>query len=306
MASNQLAFTAIFMAGLFFLFVVLPWKAAYQRRLKNGLPLLDQWSLVPARLDLIDMIMTLVIYFGVQVVGIIVVAINPDPQDSTGQFLQLSPFNSAAGLSTLLTFFMVVPLIYYRRGDLRSMRLRFDRLKDLARIGFFASLLLVPVTMVINAVVSILVTPYSHPVIETLLAEASITTLVYTVITVVIAAPLVEEFVFRGVILTYLHRVFSGQWDSITAVYCSNTAKAQDHSETPDLFQLHGANILTSLLFAALHIGQGAAYIPLFFLSFGLGYVCNKTGSIIPCVIIHMVLNGISTIPLIFMILYQS
>ena len=294
------------MAGLFILFVVLPWKAVYQRRLKQGLPLLDQWPCVPGKLDLIDMIMTLVIYFAVQVIGVLVVAENPDPLDSPNHFLQLSPFNSAAGLSTLLTIFVVVPFIYLRRGDLRVMRLRFDHLPDLARIGFFASLLLVPTTMTINAVVSILVTPYSHPVIETLLAEASVTTLAYTVLTVVVAAPLVEEFVFRGVILTYLQRVFSGHWDSTTAIFCGNTAKPEVDNETPDLFQLHGANILTSLLFAALHIGQGAAYIPLFFLSFGLGYVCNRTGSIFPCVIIHMVLNGISTIPLIVMILYQS
>ena len=306
MAPNQLACTAIFIAGLFFLFVVLPWKAVYQRRLKDGLPLLDQWPCVPAKLDAIDMIMTLVIYFGVQVIGIIVVAENPDPLDSANHFLQLSPFNSAAGLSTLLTLFVVVPLIYLRRGDLRVMRLRFDHLPDLFRIGFFASLLLIPATMTINAVVSILVTPYSHPVIETLLAEASVPTLAYTVVTVVVAAPIVEEFVFRGVILTYLQRVFSGHWDSTTAIFCRNTDKKQIDNEKPDLFQLHGANILTSLLFAGLHIGQGAAYIPLFFLSFGLGYVCNKTGSIIPCVIIHMVLNGISTIPLIVMILYQS
>ena len=292
--------------GLFFLFVVFPWKAVYQRRIKHGLPLLDQWPCVPGKLDLIDMTMTLVIYFGVQIIGVVIIAENPDPHDSSIYFLQLSPFNSAAGLSTLLTLFVVVPLIYLRRGDLRVMRLRFDRLPDLVRIGFFASLLLIPATMTINAVVSILVTPYSHPVIETLLAEASVTTLAYTVVTVVVAAPLVEEFVFRGVILTYLQRVFSGHWDSSTAIFCSNAAPRQHDNEHPDLFQLHGANILTSLLFAALHIGQGAAYIPLFFLSFGLGYVCNKTGSLIPCVIIHMVLNGISTIPLIVMILYQS
>tara|TARA_Y100001934_G_scaffold271327_1_gene357693 strand:+ start:483 stop:1367 length:885 start_codon:yes stop_codon:yes gene_type:complete len=294
------------MAGLFFLLVILPWKTVYQRRLKHGLPLLEQRSLVPARLDFIDMIMTLVIYFGVQVVGIVVVAENPDPQDNTNHFLQLSPFNSAAGLSTLLTFFVAVPVIYFRRGDLRAMRLRFDRVTELVRIGFYASLLILPVTLVINIVVSIVVTPYGHPVIDTLLAETSVSTIVYTAITVVIAAPLVEEFVFRGVILTYLHRVFSGQWDSNTAVYCSNTANAHGDGENSDLFQLHGANILTSLLFAALHIGQGAAYIPLFFLSFALGYVCNKTGSILPCVIIHMVLNGISTVSLYFMILYQS
>ena len=93
MPSNELAlaYTAIFMAGLFFLLVVLPWKTVYQRRLKHGLPLLEQKWLVPARLDFIDVIMTLVIYFGVQVVGIVVVAENPDPQDNTNHFLQTQP-----------------------------------------------------------------------------------------------------------------------------------------------------------------------------------------------------------------------
>ena len=306
MALNQLACTAIFMLGLVLVFVVIPWKTAYRRRIKLGLPLLDQWSVSSSRLDLFDMVFTLVIYFGEQVVGISVVVENPDPNDVPNQFLQLSPLNSAAGLCTLLTLFLVAPAIYVRRGDLRSMRIRFDRLTELIRIGLYASLLLIPVTMLINALISIFVTPYSHPVIETLLAEGSVTTLIYTVIAVVIAAPLVEEFVFRGIILTYLHRVFSGNWTTETAILCRTTAMPSRPDIPPDLFQIHGANLLTSLLFSALHIGQGAAYIPLFILSFGIGYVGNKTGSIIPCVIIHMILNGISTIPLIYVIIYQS
>ena len=306
MASNQLVCTAVFMLGLFLVFVVLPWKAAYQRKLRHGQPLLDQWPMAESRLDLIDMIFALVVYFSVQILGITVIVENPDPSDLPLHFLRLSPFNSAAGLCTLLTLFLALPAIYVRRGDLRAMRLRLDHLREQLHVGFFAALLLIPVTMVINALVSIFVTPYSHPVIESLLAEASVSTLIYTVITVVIAAPLVEEFVFRGVILTYLQRVFSGRWGGDTILYCHNSAQPKTTIVATDMFQKHGANLLTSLLFAALHIGQGAAYIPLFILSFGIGYVCNRTGSILPCVLIHMVLNGISTIPLIFMILYQS
>ncbi len=306
MALNQLACTVIFMLGLVLVFVVIPWKTVYRRRIKLGLPLLEQWSVPPSRLDLFDMVFTLAIYFGVQVVGISLVVENPDPNDVASQFLQLSPLNSAAGLCTLLTIFFVVPSIYFRRGDLRAMRLRFDRLPELFRIGLYSSLLLIPVTMLINALISIFVTPYSHPVIETLLAEGSVITLVYTVIAVVIAAPLVEEFVFRGVILTYLQRVFSGNWTTESVLLCRNNAMPSRPEIQSDLFQTHGANLLTSLLFSALHIGQGAAYIPLFILSFGIGYVGNRTGSIIPCVIIHMILNGISTIPLIYVIIYQS
>lgn len=294
------------MLGLFTLFVVLPWNAVYQRKIKQGQPLLPQWPTAVTRLDVIDLLITLFVYFSVQVLGVSLVVENPDPNDLPRQFLQLAPFNSSTGLSTLLTLFITIPLIYLRRRDLRAMRIRVDRFPELVRIGFFAALLLVPLTMVINALVSIFVTPYSHPVIETLMAEATLSTLIYTIITVVIAAPLVEEFVFRGVLLGYLNRVFSGNWAGETALYCRNDAQPLSTTRGTDLLQVHGANLLTSILFAALHLGQGAAYIPLFVLSFGIGYVSNKTGSIIPCVIVHMVLNGISTIPLIFMIVYQS
>jgi membrane protease YdiL (CAAX protease family) len=49
--------------------------------------------------------------------------------------------------------------------------------------------------------------------------------------------------------------------------------------------------LVTSLMFAASHLGQGAAPVPLFFLSVGLGYLYRQTGSIIPCIAVHFLLN---------------
>lgn len=49
-----------------------------------------------------------------------------------------------------------------------------------------------------------------------------------------------------------------------------------------------------SLIFASMHLGQGAAPIPLFFLSVGLGYLYRQTGSLIPCIVVHMILNGMT------------
>ena len=51
---------------------------------------------------------------------------------------------------------------------------------------------------------------------------------------------------------------------------------------------------VTSAIFAGLHIGQGAAPIPLFVLSVVLGYLYRKTESILPCIILHMLLNTFS------------
>ncbi len=52
--------------------------------------------------------------------------------------------------------------------------------------------------------------------------------------------------------------------------------------------------LISSLLFAAVHFGQGLAYIPLFFFGIALGYIYRQTGSIIPCIMLHMLLNGFS------------
>ena len=51
---------------------------------------------------------------------------------------------------------------------------------------------------------------------------------------------------------------------------------------------------ISSLVFALLHVGQGAAPIPLFVLALGLGYLYQRTGQLLPCIIVHMLLNGTS------------
>jgi len=53
---------------------------------------------------------------------------------------------------------------------------------------------------------------------------------------------------------------------------------------------------VASLVFALLHWGQGLAPIPLFFLSLGLGYLYRQTGSLIPPIIVHFVLNGLTMV----------
>ncbi|TWU15812.1 CPBP family intramembrane glutamic endopeptidase [Allorhodopirellula heiligendammensis] len=50
--------------------------------------------------------------------------------------------------------------------------------------------------------------------------------------------------------------------------------------------------IVTSLVFAVMHWGQGPAPIPLFFLSLGLGYLYRQTGSLVPSIVVHFILNG--------------
>ena len=50
--------------------------------------------------------------------------------------------------------------------------------------------------------------------------------------------------------------------------------------------------LVSSLVFALLHLGQGGAPIPLFFLAVGLGFLYQRTGRLTPCIVVHMLLNG--------------
>ena len=69
------------------------------------------------------------------------------------------------------------------------------------------------------------------------------------------------------------------------------TADLQPSSWTT---QSHWPIYATAAIFAGLHIGQGAAPIPLFVLAVVLGYLYRKTESILPCIVLHMLLNTFS------------
>ena len=64
------------------------------------------------------------------------------------------------------------------------------------------------------------------------------------------------------------------------------------------------AIVITSLFFAMMHLGQGLAPIPLFGLSILLGYLYQRTGSLMPCIGLHMLNNGYSVFWLTMQILF--
>ena len=67
-------------------------------------------------------------------------------------------------------------------------------------------------------------------------------------------------------------------------------------ADIPSLNPVAGwaAIVITSALFAVMHLGQGLAPIPLFVFSLLLGYLYQRTGSLLPCIGLHMINNGYS------------
>lgn len=135
----------------------------------------------------------------------------------------------------------------------------------------------------------------------------------------VIAAPVTEEIVLRGFLLTALAHVRLGlpaSWGR--ALFGAPVATPLDAPEEtidepahelPVAFRERGGTpgegfrrtlagigsfpvVASSAVFALLHLGQGPAPIPLFFFSLMLGYLYRQTGRVTPSVVAHFALNG--------------
>nr|WP_281384353.1 CPBP family intramembrane glutamic endopeptidase [Pelagicoccus albus] len=87
-----------------------------------------------------------------------------------------------------------------------------------------------------------------------------------TILVVIGLAPIMEELIFRG----YLFKAWRPTW-----------------------LGSHGVVILTSFLFACIHIGQyhWIVLLQLMLLAMIIGYAREKTGSLIPCIAIHATNN---------------
>jgi membrane protease YdiL (CAAX protease family) len=122
---------------------------------------------------------------------------------------------------------------------------------------------LLALAAVLNALVR-----YKHVIVDFLVGQRSGAAVALVVVSAVVVAPLAEEFFFRRVLQGWLQKRLSG--DAPRAIG------------------------IASLAFAAAHAGQGLAFVPLFPLAMVLGLIAERTGSIVPCILLHGLFNAVS------------
>lgn len=139
---------------------------------------------------------------------------------------------------------------------------------DDLRIGLVACMAAMPAVYAVQAiVVSVLRLESSHPVLEAL-STATATQIAAAGWLAVVAAPMMEEFVFRSLLQGWLEK----------------------HARREALWPA----AVSAAVFAAAHQGQGYAPIALFFFGLVIGYVYQRTHRLVACVVMHMAFNALS------------
>lgn len=198
------------------------------------------------------------------------------------------------------------------------------------RLGFKAALWLLPPVGLLSAAVAFLV-PYEHPVLDALSKSPTLPIFCMMFVGTAIIAPFSEEFMFRVLLQGGLQRLAEGPLPAEQLHAVEQTAARSDDSDEDEnpyrpvlLEQTEESEnqlssqlsrqesgesepaiepqrrwnpkyywpiVVTSLVFALMHAGQGAAPIPLFVLSLGLGYLYRQTGRMTAPLVVHFVLN---------------
>jgi membrane protease YdiL (CAAX protease family) len=126
--------------------------------------------------------------------------------------------------------------------------------------------------------------PIRHPIIDALEGNGNTMVFGMAILVTVVAAPVVEEVVFRLVLQGWLEAC-EPPW----------------RRRMPQLRRWRRGRlpiVISSTVFAAVHISAGPAPIALFFLALVLGYQYQRTHRLLPSIVTHAAFNATSIIML--------
>ncbi len=197
-------------------------------------------------------------------------------------------------------------------------------------LGVLGWAVLTPVVLTVNESVTSLLTYFSedavspHP-FDKLVRGGEMTgpEVALIVILAVVAAPIVEELLFRGVLLQWLCRSRVGSHVVLALAYLIVLAEVvPEHllrGEAGALSRVGfaalllggyiwclqkptpvpGAIFASSALFAASHYFAWPSPVPLFVLALGLGWLARRTGSLAGPMVLHALFNGVACVELV-------
>lgn len=194
---------------VFFLIAIIGWVSVI-RKLSAGQPMIPLDRSKTTELGFVDVAVIFCFWAASQVaivVGLVALAgskifENPDAL-TTDYGIEMLLFS---GLGQLAVLTISVLYLYLRYKNSQSFGLQLKGLASQVRTGAVAFIMLFPIIMAIQWILTKLV-PYEHAILDVLAENATPLSIASTWLAAVIAAPLAEEFFFRGVLHNWLERV---------------------------------------------------------------------------------------------------
>lgn len=188
----------------------------------------------------------------------------------------------------------VLVLYFVAGGTLADQGWSTARLRGDLRLGLAAFCAVVVPALIVQAVLQNLVAQSRHPIGLALKEVRDPATVFWAVAAAVLAAPIVEEFLFRGVLQGWLEKTYDVpppppvHLATVDApgIVTVPVAPALPPSPLPILF--------SATIFALMHWENGVDVVPLFAIAVGLGYLFRQTHRLWPGIVMHTTLNAFS------------
>ncbi len=207
-------------------------------------------------------------------------------------FVQALQGSALVGLLTTLV--VAAMLVAACRASLDDLGLALRRCGDDLRLAAAAFPMIVGPVLALNFALSAIVGESQHPILLAYKAAPRADLLWWSAVAAVGTAPLVEEFLFRGVLQGWLQRTLDPQPPAGPPPSAIEHVAPAGESAPSANRRRSLPIVLSSALFALAHVGHGPDPIPLFFFGLGLGYLYRRTHRIWPGVVVHLLLNALS------------
>ena len=197
---------------------------------------------------------------------------------------------STAGARLAMLAASILLIVVTVRPTLADLGVRGSELLADLRLGCHGFLMFGPPAYAIQMLLTVW-SPESHPIIESLRAAPDTRLMIASVASAVVAAPLQEEFLWRLLFQGWLEKLARAPSEPMELMFGRSRAAS---AGSVDQAVITWPILVSSFLFALLHLSHGPAAVALFFFAVGLGWLYQRTHRIVPCITAHLLLNGCS------------